>query len=199
MRKTNLFSIAIGFTALGAIGLWIIDKRWNRRFVLANMSSTSLKTADETLSLGKKVVVRSILACKPEKAWEQVRTSGLLLHVCWPLLKLLPDRYGMPAIWDQGESARLRLYLFGLIPLGEHKVHIERVDFEHFEIQSREHGRMAQVWDHRITLEPYGLESTMYTDEVVIYAGELTSVVAWFARFFYRYRQTRWQRLARGL
>lgn len=199
MKKTSWLSVAFGVAALGAIGLWVLEKRWNRSFVLANVSSTSIKAADEKLSLGKKVVVRSILACKLEKAWEQVRTSGLLLHVSWPLLKLLPDRYGMPAIWDQGESACLRLYLFGLIPLGDHQIYIERVDPERFEIQSREYGRLAQVWDHHIALEPYGLDATLYTDEVIIYAGELTPIVAWFARFFYRYRQTRWQRLARGL
>ena len=37
---------------------------------------------------------------------------------------------------------------------------------------------------------------TLYTDDVDIYAGPLTTAVAAFAYFFYRYRQTRWQQLA---
>jgi hypothetical protein len=199
MKKSGRLSTVFGLTALAAAGLWLLDRRWNRRFISANVSSTAIKGAADTLSLGRKLTVQSIFTCKPQKAWEQVRTSGLLLHVSWPVLKYKPDRHGMPAIWDQGESARLRLYLFRMVPLGEHDIHIERVNHEHYEIQSREHGRLAQVWDHYIKIEPHGADETLYTDEVVIYAGAITSIAAWFAKFFYRYRQIRWQKLARGL
>ena len=104
----------------------------------------------------------------------------------------------MPAIWDEGESADVTLHALGLIPLGKHTIFMEKVDLENFELLTKESGQIAQVWNHRVSIQLHEDDKTLYTDEVQIYAGKWTAIVAFFARFFYRYRQSRWQKLARG-
>jgi hypothetical protein len=57
----------------------------------------------------------------------------------------------------------------------------------------------VSVWCHRITVEPAGAARCRYTDEVEIGAGRLTGLVRALASGFFRWRQHRWQRLARVL
>lgn len=58
---------------------------------------------------------------------------------------------------------------------------------------------MAQIWLHFIAITEHPGGRTLYTDEIDIYAGPLTCAVVAFARFFYRYRQTRWRMVVKGL
>lgn len=185
--------------AAGVVAAWTLNRRWDKRFVVAKNEEVGIKDPDNWLQLGRRVIVQSILDCQPQRAWEQVRTSGLLFHVAWPILVFKTGPHGMPAIWDEGESAEVGLYVLGVLPLGKHTIRMEKVDQENYELQSRESGQMAQIWNHRISIQPHGEGQTSYMDEVDIYAGKLTPLVAVFARFFYRYRQMRWQKLAKAL
>jgi hypothetical protein len=118
-------------------------------------------------------------------------------HVSWPLLMMKNIELGMPDEWVQGDIIKVRLYTFGIIPLGEHTVHIRTVHRDQGIIQSHEYGDLIQALDHTIQIEPFGRNLTLYTDDVLINAGIFTPFLAWGVRFFYRYRQSRWQHFAR--
>ena len=197
-RKSPIFGLLLLGSVLTLI--WLGFKTWNRRFEAVHLQRHKLIESDELASWGSKVTIQSALACRSDKVWELVQTTGLLIHVAWPLMVFRPVRgQPLPAIWSMGDTIEVNLFAFGLIPLGEHKIVIALIDPERMEIQSRERGLLAQTWNHRITIQPISDDRCLYTDEIELYSGKLTPVISVFASLFYRYRQSRWQRLARGL
>ena len=144
--------------------------------------------------------MQSVFDAPPDAVWAKVTTPALLTYVTHPVLGFQrQDGEPRPEIWAEGDALHLNLLGLGCIPLGPHTIHAEHIDAERREIRSRESGRMAEIWLHYIAVDDYPGGRTLYTDEIDIYAGPLTGVVAAFARFFYRYRQTRWQTVIRKI
>ncbi len=147
-----------------------------------------------------RVHVQSILDCPPEKVWDEVQTSAVFLKIIRPLAKVVPvDPPTFPPRWQEGATLRCKTYLFGLIPLGTHTLHLERIDPEAREIQSREHDPLIDKWDHLVRVQATDDGRSLYSDEIEIQAGFLTVLVWLFASWFYRHRQRKWRRIAKKL
>ena len=147
-----------------------------------------------------RVVVESVLPCPAERAWEEVRTSRLLREVAAPVVTFRPaDGGDLPAVWPAGRTVAVRCKLFGVLPLGIHSIHLERIDPEAREIQSRESDPLIRRWDHLVSIQDRPDGRCRYRDVVDIDAGPLTAAVWLFAQCFYRHRQRRWRRVARCL
>jgi hypothetical protein len=147
-----------------------------------------------------RVELESVLPCSADAAWQAVQTSRLLTDICFPLVMFgRVDGHEFPEQWPAGESLDCRSYLFGMIPLGRRRIRFERIDGEAREIQSRESDLLVARWDHLIQITPAGPNQCRYRDEILIEAGRLTGLVAWFARRLYHHRQKRWQAVARKL
>src|SRR5215467_13564398 len=97
--------------------------------------------------------VSTTLDCPAAKAWNEVQKSSLLLHVTWPLARLVPIGAPFPERWSAG-SMQCRLFVFWIIPMGVHTVIFEKIDQENYEIQSREHDPLVARWDHLISIKP---------------------------------------------
>ena len=120
-------------------------------------------------------------------------TTESLMYICRPMLYFnAQPGYTLPERWKEGETAQLRIRAYGVLPLGPHQIHLERIDPLAYRIQSREKGRIVSVWDHLIQLQEKE-QGTLYTDEVILHAGLLTRPVAWWSTQLYRHRQRRWQ------
>ena len=181
------------------LAAWLLYRRWQRSFHAVETEDVVVNDRTGTPRQGKRVRVQSVFDAPPDVVWAEVTKPALLAYVTSPLLTF--KRQGgapLPDLWHEGDSIHFNLFGLGFIPLGPHTVNIERIDVAAREIQSRESGRMAEVWWHYVAVEDYPGARTLYTDEIDIYAGPLTGVVASFARFFYRYRQTRWRSVVRG-
>lgn len=172
------------------------NQLWNRRFTAVSMEAAMVPNAQGRYYPGRRVRVQSRLDAAPEAVWQAVQKKEILSTVSAPVLIFLP-RTGEPlaALWQEGEAITLDLKLLGVLPLGEHTIRVAELDEARHTIATQERGDLAQVWNHRIVVEPAPGGGTRYTDEIGIYAGPLTLLVAAFAHFFYRYRQTRWQML----
>jgi hypothetical protein len=145
--------------------------------------------------IGKKIIIQSYFPYQREHIWAKIQYTSSLQYICRPWLSFRPRAgHALPAKWQAGDTAKLSLTAYGIFPLGKHDIHLELIDAERYTIQSRERGRIVSIWDHLITLEAAGT-GTIYTDEVVVYAGRLSGFVAWWATHLYRHRQRRWQRL----
>jgi hypothetical protein len=121
-----------------------------------------------------------------------------LAYVAAPVLRFeSADGGSLPARWETGTRLRLKLHLFGMVSLGSHVIELERVDPRAGVIVSREHGRIARVWNHRIEFRETAPGRVEYADEIEIRAGLLTPLVWLFAQLFYRHRQRRWRKLLR--
>jgi hypothetical protein len=105
----------------------------------------------------------------------------------------------LPEHFAAGTTVRVKLLFFGFIPAWVHEIRIVKLDEVHREIETSEQGGSVKEWNHRITVDERGPWRSHYTDEIEIDAGLLTPLIWAYAHLFYRYRQWRWRRLARGL
>jgi hypothetical protein len=196
--KVRRFLWILVFVTGGIVGiLWILENRWNQWFLKADRGKANVRGLDARTYPGQRVTIQSVLAYSHEEAWKYACTSGFMHHVSWPLLRMQKFDHTMPEEWSQGDTFQVRLSTLGIIPLGEHTIHVQAVDREKGEIRSIESGRLIRALNHTIQVEPYGRNLTLYTDDVRIFAGLFTPFLAWGVRFFYRYRQSRWQMSAR--
>lgn len=137
------------------------------------------------------------LACAPAEAEKHVRTVRLLDHVAAPVVRFVHERkVPLGELWADG-TYRVRMYLFGVLPLGWQAVVISFPEHAGgFCLRDNGYGPWISRWDHVITIEPSG-GGTLYRDRLAIEAGPLTPAVWLFAQFFYRHRQRRWRGLVR--
>jgi hypothetical protein len=139
-----------------------------------------------------------VLDAPADVVWRALRAPATLVHVAAPVLRM-PALEHRDRPWHPGEPVTTWLLLFGFLPLSRHTVVVEVLDDAAMTARTEEHGGPVSVWRHRMTVEPAGSGRCRYTDEVEVGAGPLTGVVRAFASGFFRWRQHRWQRLARVL
>jgi hypothetical protein len=147
-----------------------------------------------------KVEVATPLNCSAAKAWDEVQKSSLLLHVIWPLARIVsvdPQRF--PERWTEGLTIQCRSYLLGFIPTGVRNLHFERIDQMNFQILTLESDPLVKRWNHTISIKPLGQDRSIYSDVIDIDAGGLTVLVWAWVSWFYRHRQRRWRALAKSL
>ena len=149
--------------------------------------------------MSTRITIESVLSASADIVWEGVKASATLHEIARPLVRLRPaPGTTIPDRWPVGVPVELRLFLFGVVPLGPHTLVVESVDDEARVLQTRERGPRL-CWDHRILVEPDEPGRARYTDEVEIDAGPASALVAAAARVFFRHRHRRWQALARSL
>jgi hypothetical protein len=163
---------------------------------MATRESVALITQAGKKVTGIRIRVESQLPGSRQIFWSRLTTVDSLRFVCKPWIYFtyrgaqpLTDR------WRAGDTFHFFLWLFRVLPGGAHAIHLETIDPAAFVIQSRERGSIVTIWDHRITLCAPTPEETLYADEVDLYAGFLTPLVAWWSIRFYQHRQRRWRKL----
>jgi len=144
------------------------------------------------------VKISTTLPCPPERVWQEVQTTKLLLHVAYPLVVFEPVApRAFPETWSE-ESYLVRMRVFGFILIGNQWIVIKRkVTNEKFELLDDGHSNIIKQWRHLISLQRTPEGFTRYTDTVDIKAGLLSFGVWLFANIFYRYRQSRWRQLVK--
>jgi hypothetical protein len=131
-------------------------------------------------------------------AWETVKKPETFRYVVRGVMgvRQLDD---IPDDWGEGLTVRVRLFFFHVIPAWKHEIRIARIDEAAREIYTNERGGPVRHWNHRIKIDPGSAGRCRYTDEIEIRAGPLTPLVAGFSQVLFRYRQSRWRKLARQL
>ncbi len=142
------------------------------------------------------------LRCTPQQAWREMQRPALFAYVTAPLVRFhAVQPPTLPEVWGEG-SYRIRMALFGLLPLGEQSIVIVAPavggtpERPHYEMYDRGYGQLARKWHHTIRIRTAEDGSTLYSDHVEIEAGLLTPFVVVFASVLFRWRQRRWRRLA---
>ena len=144
------------------------------------------------------VRVSTRLPAPADLVWDTVKRTDTLRYVTRGLLGFRPEGE-LPERFAEGETYRMRLLFFGVLPAWRHEIRIAGVDDAGREIRTEEHGGPIRSWQHRIAVDDEGWGSTRYLDEIQVAAGVLTPLVWFYTQLFYRYRQRRWRRLARSL
>ncbi len=142
----------------------------------------------------KTVSVSSIFPATPEQIWERIARVETLQYIAAPYAAFTPVDESNVLLWQEGEAAQFRLYLFGFLPLGVHTIRVRRFDRAAGMISTEEGNRHVPVWNHEISIRPVE-EGVNYTDTVAIGAGWKTGVVYAWSKLFYRHRQRKWEKL----
>lgn len=145
------------------------------------------------------VHVESVLPASADAVWAEIKASAILHEIARPLVrfKAAPGTV-IPERWPVGVPVELRLYLFGIVPLGPHTLVVESIDDAERVLQTRERGPRL-CWDHRIHVAPDGRGRARYSDEIEIDAGPASPLVAAAARVFFHHRHRRWRAFAAKL
>ena len=146
----------------------------------------------------KSITETTVLEAPAGSVWGALQRPETFAHVAgawlrWPAA----ERCDRP--WQVGDKMTDWVLLFRVLPFSRHTIEVITINDETMTMLTDEGGGAVRTWRHTITVEPIDEGSCHYTDRVDIEAGWLTSAVASFARRFYRYRQRRWQRLAKLL
>lgn len=120
-----------------------------------------------------------------------VKRPETLFYIARPLVVFRPVDKSLPKEWEVG-TYWMRMYLFGIIPLGKQAIVISYPSTEPFKMLDDGHSGLIKKWHHLITVEVEG-DGCRYQDQLEIDAGWLTPLVLRFAKLFYRHRQSRWQ------
>jgi len=89
------------------------------------------------------------------------------------------------------------MLFYGFLPFGgTHSLIFEKIDNDQKVLQTKEWDKSAWIWNHKISLKPIGNTHIIYKDEVIIYGGRMTWILANWAKSFYKHRQNRWQLIA---
>ena len=144
------------------------------------------------------VDISSQLDASADMVWRAVKTPSAFRRVTRRLLTM-PILRGRSDEWSEGETVVGWAFLFGFIPFSRHVLHIFRIDDASRTLISRERGGLLKKWDHTITVVAADSSSSVYRDRVEIDAGVFTAPVVLYAKWFYRMRQRRWQKLAKEM
>lgn len=130
------------------------------------------------------------------RVWDAMLRPATFLYVVRGLFSV-PMLAGRTEPFEAGESGTAWLFVFHVIPAYRHTINVISVDPASHTVRTHEHGGMLRVWNHTLHAEPIDGGRTRYSDTLEIDAGPLTPVVAFGARWIFRYRQRRWHRLVR--
>jgi hypothetical protein len=161
-----------------------------------------------------RVLLKLVLDCEPDAAWQALRSPAVFRAVSEPLMAFSSlDSGGFTETWSEGEH-RVAAKAFGLVPAGAQIIDIrteERLDHVHGKHENpavvrivHDTGRgltwpltLTTHWHHRMAVSALSDGRTLYRDQLEFSAGALTPVV-WVAYWaFWQWRGIAIKRLAR--
>lgn len=143
----------------------------------------------------RQVIVSSIFNRPFEDIRQLVLQPQTMVIISRPVVVFVPvSPLHLPAQWADGQTYRVRILLFGLIPVGWYEIRIRLVRDQKDVFIGKDQGRglITPTWDHTVILKRRGTQ-TVYRDKIDIAAGWLTPLVALFAKAIYTRRQRRWK------
>ncbi|MCT4580606.1 MAG: hypothetical protein N4A35_04245 [Flavobacteriales bacterium] len=145
---------------------------------------------------GKKVIVRSIIDSPIKNVWEKLLQSQTLEYVARGVMKFRPLKGKFPKIWKVHTIVQTKVLLFHFIPIGGvHSIAFEKIDVTAYQIQTVERNRSAKIWNHTMELTAVSQQQTSYKDEIDVYCGFLTPIMARGVLLLYQYRRRRWKKM----
>ena len=148
------------------------------------------------------VLLKQVLDCTPDAAWNAVRSPEVFRAVASPLLSFTSEEpHGFPTTWPQGEHP-VTAKLLGLIPVGRQTIDLtftERGDvrFVH-DTGEPISGALGIVsyWHHTMAISPTSDGRTLFRDRL-LFDAEPVSLAVWPAMWaFWQWRALQIKRLA---
>jgi len=160
------------------------------------MEKVLLKYNNEKVKKKIKIIISSTLNNSAEKIWNKLLNIETLIEIYKPMATFKSNLNEKEMKWEINKEYIFKLFIYGFIPFGDHKIILKKLDKENKIILSNEHNKIVKIWNHLIFMENVGENEIKYTDEVEIYAGIFTLFTAIWAKLFYKHRQKKWKRIS---
>jgi hypothetical protein len=163
------------------------------------MKKVLLENNNKELKKGIKITINTILNNSIDKIWNKLVDIETLIYICKPMatFKIVSNEQYMK--WELNREYIFKLFIFGFIPFGYHKIVLEIIDEENKIIKSKEHNTIVKIWNHTIIIRKIEENTIEYIDEVEIYAGIFTLFIALWGTIFYKHRQKKWRKIVKKL
>lgn len=148
-----------------------------------------------TITDGMTVRVTSHFPAPAEQVWELLQRKETFLEITRGMVGYAGTEEWPDKLFTPGAILTMQVRPFAWGPASPHEVRVVRVDETSREIETKEHGGLVSLWNHRMHVESVSSVETRYTDFVELKAGLLTPVAWSFAYLFYWNRQRRWRKL----
>jgi len=160
------------------------------------MEKILLKYDNGKIKKGIKIIISSTFSNSAEKIWNKLLNIETLIEICKPMVTFKSKLNEKEMKWEIKKEYVFKLFIYGFIPFGDHKIILKELDKENKIILSNENNKIVKIWNHLILMENVGENEVKYTDEVEIYAGIFTLFTAIWAKLFYKHRQKKWKRIS---
>lgn len=151
-----------------------------------------------------RVLLKIVLECDPDSAWDAIRSPHVLGAVSAPLTtfeSLEPG--GFPDRWGAGDHP-VRVRAGGVVPLGDQIIGISFPELPGVRAM-RDTGRglsgplaLITSWQHTLTVAPTDDGRALYRDQLRFTAGALTLALWPLYWAFWQWRGLRMRQLLRG-
>jgi len=154
---------------------------------------------------GVRILLKLILNCEPDAAWNAIRSPEVFRAVSYPLTSFTSlEPAGFPESWPAGEHPVLAK-AFGIVPIGKQTIDIAfptRADGIRAVVDTG-HGlsgplTLVTKWEHTMTVAPAPGKRTLYRDQLIFEAGTLTPLLWPVYWAFWQWRALALLRLAPG-
>jgi hypothetical protein len=151
-----------------------------------------------------RVLLRLVLDCSADEAWDLIRSPTAFRAAASPLLQFESlEAGGFPARWPGGPH-RVRVSLFGTIPVGSQRIDLSFDTRPNGVRITRDTGggltgafTVIRRWRHSMAVSPLPDGRTLYRDQLEFSAGIL-SIPAWVGLWaFWQWRSLRIRQQAR--
>lgn len=150
-----------------------------------------------------RVLLKIVLDCAPDTAWDAIRSPRVLCDVSAPLTVFESlEEGGFPERWEAGDHP-VRVRAGGIVPLGDQIIGISFPDLRGVRAM-RDTGRglsgplaLISSWQHTLTVAPTADGRTLYRDQLQFEAGALTPVLWPMYWAFWQWRGIRMRQLLR--
>jgi hypothetical protein len=163
------------------------------------MEKVLLANSNGEFKKGIRIKIHSKFDNSIEKIWNKILNIETLIYLCKPMATFKQVVNEKITKWETNKEYVFKLFIYGFIPFGKHKITLDRIDKNNGLIISKEHNNIVKIWNHKIIMESKGEKVIEYTDEVELYAGIFTLFVAFWGILFYKHRQKKWRKIAIGL
>lgn len=152
-----------------------------------------------------KISVRTRLAVDIDTAWEMLHTPRVFQTVSWPFT-VFQAREAFPARFTPDTDYEVRVFAFGIIPLGRQIIRLEDDVDSWLARRTTDCGRgasgplgMITRWRHQMSLEARADGSVDFSDQLSANASFLTPLLWPAFAVFWRWRLFRLRQLAKSM
>ena len=143
-------------------------------------TKTRLKNKKGQLKKARVLTFETQINHSAAKVWAAFGSPGFWLTALNPKAVLKP-KSDLPERWNLNDTYRFSLFMYRIVPFGNHYIRFESINQKDYSIQTRENGFMVPAWDNYFKIIPLSDSSCLIHDRLEIQSDGVNGIVAAYA------------------